>query len=305
MPQGESPLFGGAGAEPVPGSEADPFVASLAAALQGGDVPRAIREMGARIGQLTGQLNEANRRWHEAERRTPSPQPSPPMGERGAPASGHPDLVPLDQARTATLDLLDVVEHNLAANHESGALQGLNGQPLRDANGQEVHQTAEGLRHLRRQLNERLATLNTNRATLEVQFAQAQATRRAASQEIARQHYAFLWDRSSEGFRVAQEIASAFPGLREAPDGLLVIGRQVAAILAERKGAAPLPRVAPPMARPKATGAPAPVVTTPSTPAPPAGSPTQQRIQERKGKQVTWKDRAQDFADRRAAKAAA
>lgn len=281
----------------------DSLAAEIAAALQGGDVPKAVKQLVGRVGELTRKLREAETREQSATR---AELETPPAAN--APAAAHPALRQLDGERAQVLNVLEILD----ANPQGGPMvyppgHPSEGQPITDAKtGQPLQYTPAQVRELRRNYTEQLSGLNEERAVVRQRIEQQIVSARESTLAQTRQLYPELWDRSSRLHQIAMRIYSESPGLKNNPVRELVVARLAAAEVAEegRRGKVKLPVKAPPMTRPKATGAPAPVVTQAAAAPRQESTPAQKQIQELEGKQRTVNEQAKLIALRRAAKAA-
>jgi hypothetical protein len=89
------------------------------------------------------------------------------------------------------------------------------------------------------------------------------------SRAEAARKYAWMADVNTPESREAKAYLDANPHMLRDPQWPLVVGRYVTGLLAERKATTSTPPpVAPPLARPRATGNPAPVPGAPSSQAP-------------------------------------
>lgn len=277
---------------------ADPLAAEIATALQGQNVPKAIQALTGRLGEVTRKLRETEARLHATERAQLEPSPGPETGARQSAATEqHPVLREIDGERAKVLNALEILERH----PEGGALTHRNGQPLLNDKGQQFEYTPEQVRDLRFRYNERLRELGEDRMTARLSITHQHEQARTESIREARELYPWFWDKNSREYKVAANILREAPGLKQHPRVEIVLGRLVAGEIAEQdrragRSAAVLPRTAPPMKAPRSSGPPAPVVTTPAAAAPERMSTAQKQLQEAKGKQRTWKERANDFA---------
>lgn len=264
-------------------------------------VPHAIKQMARRIQQLTYQ----NRVSEQALAQV-GPESEPLAGEAEVQDEARPDVRTPAAGTTPNAD--QQIQHTLQVlkwcerNPQGGSVT------LKDGSLQEF--TADQVADARVEHLDRLTTLRAQQAHTESTTQQQRTTRFEQARKEAATKYPWMANNAAPENREAHAYIQANREILSNPEWPLIVGRYVTGLITERKAAtsrnAP-PPTAPPLARPRATGAPAPVPGAPGAQAPRV-DPLQKELQEaREGfkKSGSVKDKQKVLAIERRIKQAA